>query len=111
MQIHIAHKGLLREGVFGWTWTTDAQYRPREFEVAVHNRMTPEHYTKTLLHELWHVLQHVKGTLKDKHNKRLWKGIDHSETDYDDQPWEKEALKMEEVLYKKYTQFLLDSYI
>jgi len=101
----------LREGVFGWTWTTDSQHRPREFEVEVHNRMTPEDYTKTLLHELWHVLQHVKGTLKDKHNKRLWKGIDHSETDYDDQPWEKEALKMEEVLYKKYTQFLLDSYI
>ena len=71
--------------------------------------MNPEEYTKTLLHELWHVLQHVKGTLKDKHNKRLWKGRDHSETDYDDQPWEKEALQMEEVLYKKYTFYLTNS--
>ena len=71
-QLHIAHKGLLREGVFGWTWTTDSQHRPREFEVEIHNRMNPEEYTKTLLHELWHVQQHVRGTLKDKHNKMFW---------------------------------------
>ena len=108
-QIHIEHKGLLREGVFGWTWTTDSQHRPREFEVEIHNRMNPEEYTKTLLHELWHVQQHVRGILKDKHNKRLWRGIDHSETDYEDQPWEKDALKMEEVLYKKYTSYLTNS--
>ena len=111
ISISVDHLGLIRQGVFGWMWASDCDYRPREFEIEIHNRMTPENYTKTLLHELWHVLQHVKGTLKDKHNKRLWKGIDHSETDYDDQPWEKEALQMEEVLYKKYTQFLLDSYI
>ena len=109
--INVDHLGLMRQGVFGWMWASDCDYRPREFEIEIHNRMTPENYTKTLLHELWHVLQHLKGTLKDKHNKRLWKGIDHSDTDYDDQPWEREALKMEEVLYKKYTQFLLDSYI
>jgi len=109
--INVDHLGLMRQGVFGWMWASDCDYRPREFEIEIHNRMTPENYTKTLLHELWHVYQHVKGLLKDKHNKRLWKGIDHSETDYDDQPWEKEALQMEEVLYKKYTQFLLDSYI
>tara|TARA_B100001996_G_scaffold232193_1_gene179209 strand:- start:62 stop:430 length:369 start_codon:yes stop_codon:yes gene_type:complete len=109
LQIHIDHKGLLREGVFGWAWNTDSQHRPREFEVEVHNRMSPEQYTKTILHELWHVQQHVRGILKDKHNKRLWRGIDHSETDYEDQPWELEALKMEEVLYKKYTSHLTNS--
>ena len=72
----------------------------------LHNRMTPEHYTKTLLHELWHVYQHVKGHLKDKGQKRLWKGIDHSETDYDDQPWEKEAHKKESELYGEYVHYL-----
>ena len=56
----------------------------------------------TLLHELMHVYQHVEGSLKDKHGKRLWKGIDSSELDYDDQPWEKEAHQMEDILYKKY---------
>ena len=57
--------------------------------------MSPEAYTKTLLHELWHIYQHVKGELKDKRGKRLWKVIDHSKTDYKNQPWEIEALKMQ----------------
>ena len=57
---------------------------------------------QTLLHELWHVYQHVKGDLKDKHGIRLWKGVDHSATDYDDQPWEKQAHIMEEILYNQY---------
>ncbi len=100
--IHVDHIGLLREGVFGWAWATDSDSRPREFEIEIHNQLDPENYTKTLLHELMHVYQHVEGSLKDKHGKRLWKGIDSSELDYDDQPWEKEAHQMEDILYKKY---------
>ena len=101
--------GLVRQGVFGWMWASDCDYRPREFEIELHNRMTPENYTKTLLHELWHVHQHVKGLLKDKHNKRLWKGIDHSETDYADQPWERQANTMEEYLFTRYSKYLTRS--
>ena len=104
--INVDHLGLMRQGVFGWMWASDCDYRPREFEIEIHNRMTPENYTKTLLHELWHVHQHVKGLLKDKHNKRLWKGIDHSETDYADQPWEKQANTMEEYLFTRYSKYL-----
>ena len=107
--INVDHLGLLNEGVFGWMWAADCDYRPRDFEVEVHNRMSPEQYTKTLLHELWHVYQHVTGQLKDKYKKRLWKGVDHSETDYEDQPWEVEAHRMEEVLYKEYTTYLSTS--
>ena len=104
--INVDHLGLMRQGVFGWMWASDCDYRPREFEIEIHNRMTPENYTKTLLHELWHVYQHVKGLLKDKHNKRLWKGIDHSETDYKNQPWEKQANTMEEYLFARYSKYL-----
>jgi len=104
--INVDHLGLVRQGVFGWMWASDCDYRPREFEIELHNRMTPENYTKTLLHELWHVHQHVKGLLKDKHNKRLWKGIDHSETDYADQPWERQANTMEEYLFIRYSKYL-----
>ena len=104
--INIDHLGLIKQGVFGWMWAADCDYRPREFEIEIHNRMTPENYTKTLLHELWHVHQHVKGLLKDKHNKRLWKGIDHSETDYKNQPWEKQANTMEEYLFNRYSKYL-----
>ena len=107
--INIDHLGLMRQGVFGWMWASDCDYRPREFEIEIHNRMTPENYTKTLLHELWHVHQHVKGLLKDKHNKRLWMGIDHSETDYADQPWERQANTMEEYLFTRYSKYLTRS--
>ena len=107
--INVDHKGILHEGVFGWMWAADCDYRPRDFEVELHNRMNPEDYTKTLLHELWHLYQHVTGQLKDKYKKRLWKGVDHSETDYEDQPWEVEAHRMEEVLYKEYTTYLSNS--
>ena len=107
--INVDHLGLLHEGVFGWMWTADCDYRPRDFEIEIHNRMNPEDYTKTLLHELWHLYQHVTGQLKDKYKKRLWKGVDHSKTDYEDQPWEKEAIKMEEILYREYTSYLTDS--
>ena len=107
--INVDHKGILHEGVFGWMWAADCDYRPRDFEVELHNRRPPEHYTKTLLHELWHVYQHVTGQLKDKYKKRLWKGVDHSKTDYEDQPWEVEANRMEELLYSEYTTYLSTS--
>ena len=107
--INVDHLGLLHEGVFGWMWAADCDYRPRDFEIELHNRMNPENYTKTLLHELWHLYQHVTGQLRDKYNKRRWKGVAHSETDYEDQPWEVEAHRMEEVLYKEYTTYLSNS--
>ena len=106
--INVDHKGLLREGIFGWMWAADCDYRPRDFEIELHNRMTPEHYTKTLLHELWHLYQHVKGALKDKRGKRFWKGVDHSGMDYEDQPWEQQAHHMEEVLYQEYISYCGD---
>ena len=107
--INVDHKGLLREGVFGWVWAADCDYRPRDFEMEIHNRMSPEAYTKTLLHELWHIYQHVQGPLKDKRSQRLWKGVDHSKTDYEDQPWEKDANAMEEILYREYVSYLTNS--
>ena len=104
--INVDHIGLLRNSVFGWVWATDCDHRPREFEMEIHNRLNPEDYTKTLLHELWHVYQHVQCDLKDKRQYRLWKGVDHSNTDYEDQPWEVEALRMEDELYREYLHYL-----
>ena len=102
IDITVNHRGLLREGVFGWCTVLDSDSRPRDFEIELHNHMDVDHYAQTLLHELWHVYQHVKGNLKDKRGKRLWKGIDHTETDYSDQPWEIEAQQMELKLFEEY---------
>ena len=101
LDITINNRGLLREGVFGWC-SAESGSRPREFEIELHNRMDVELYARTLLHELWHVYQHVTGNLKEMRGKTLWKGIDHSDTDYSDQPWEIEAEEMEEILYNLY---------
>lgn len=102
LDITVNHRGLLREGVYGWCTVMDCDYRPRAFEIELHNRLNVEDYSKVLLHELQHVLQHVRGDLRDKHQKRLWKGVDCSELDYEEQPWETEAHQMESVLYLEY---------
>lgn len=102
IDIRINHRGLKRECVLGWCSVIDSNSRPRDFEIELQNGMDICSYAETLLHELWHVYQHVKGNLKDKRGKRLWKGIDHTDTDYSDQPWEIEALQMESKLLKEY---------
>lgn len=96
------HRGLLREGFYGLCSVLDSDYRPRSFLVEVHNHLDNENYTKTLLHELWHVKQFVSGDMKDKRSKRYWKGIDISDVDYENDPSEIEAEKMENVLYQEY---------
>jgi len=102
LEIVVHHRGMMRDGVFAWVSPTDCDYRPRAFEIEMHNQMDSDHYVRTLLHELWHVYQHVKGILKDKRGKRYWRGIDYSDTNYSDQPWEIEAFQMEEVLFNEY---------
>ena len=109
LDILVNHRGMLRDGVYGWVSVTDCDWRPRAFEIEMHNRLDVESYIRTLLHELWHVYQHVKGALKDKHGKRYWRGIDHSQTDYEDQPWEQQAFQMEEVLLDEYLNYLTDT--
>ena len=102
LEIVVHHRGLLREGAHGFCTVMDCDWRPRSFEIEMHNRMDVQNYTTILLHELWHVYQHVKGDLKDRGKKRYWRGIDHSYTDYSDQPWEQEAREMEVKLYNSY---------
>ena len=73
---------LKRDGVFGWAWVSGCEKKPREFEIEIHNSMSVEEYTKTLLHELWHVYQHVKRIIL----------------------CEDEANKMEDFLFKNYNK-------
>ena len=109
LKVLVGHRGMLREGVYGWVGVTDCNWRPRAFEIEMHNRLDVESYVRTLLHELWHVYQHVMGALKDKHGKRYWRGTDHSLTEYMDQPWEQQAFQMEEVLLDEYLNYLTDT--
>lgn len=106
IDLTIHHRGLKRELVHGWANIEDSDYRPRTFLIEMQSHLNEEMYIKTLFHELWHVYQWVKGDLKERSLKRLWKGIDHSDTDYEDQPWEIEA-RWEEI--RLYHYYLLDT--
>lgn len=102
LEIIVNHRGLLREGVYGWCSVLDCDARPRSFLLEIHNCLDADSYLRTLFHELVHVHQHVRGDLRDKGPLRLWKGIDCSELDYDDLPWELEAHAMEDSLFDEY---------
>jgi len=102
LDITVHHRGLLRDGGYGFCTVQDCDSRPRAFLIEIHNYLTVEDYLQTILHEMWHVQQHVRGYLRDKGSMTLWKGVDYSEVDYDDLPWEKEAFKMEKELFQDY---------
>ena len=102
LDITVSHRGLKRENVIGWCTVQDCDYRPREFLIEIETTLSEDIYISTLLHELWHVYQHVKGTLRDKRGVRYWKNIDSDDLSYENQPWEQEAYKMEQVLFNDY---------
>ena len=79
LDISVVHKSLKDEGVTGWCTGEGSTSRPRSFLLEIDSQLSGENYSKTLLHELWHVYQHVKGTPQ----------------------CEDEAVRMEEVLYKE----------
>lgn len=102
LDITVHHRGLVREGVYGWCTVQDNDYKPRCFSIEIHNRLDKDNYLKVLFHELVHVYQHVRGDLRNRGAKTLWKGIDYSKSDYADLPWEIEAERLEEILLKQY---------
>lgn len=101
IELSVNHRGLLREGVYGWCSVEDDDYRPRSFLIEIHNRLSEEDYLKTLFHELWHVYQYVKGDLKERRSKTYWRG-NLIQGDYSEDPSEIDALNMESILYEKY---------
>jgi hypothetical protein len=106
IEIEVLHRGLLREGVLGWASVIDCDWRPRSFLIEIQSGLKKEDYLIVILHELQHCLQHVRGDLRDKRGIRCWKGIDCSELDYTDFPWEIEANQKEKELYKEYFEYL-----
>jgi hypothetical protein len=45
-----------------------------------------------------HLKQYARRELRNVNGKTMWKKKDHSNTDYWDAPWEKEAYKLEKKL-------------
>ena len=78
--------------------------KPREFILEIQKNMSEEETLKTFAHELCHVKQYAYGQLNEKGTKWLSRKYDHDNIPHSQRPWEKEAFKTEERLYKQWLQ-------
>lgn len=103
LHIGIEHKEL--EGSCGFC-NIDPDYgdihRPRDFIIDLQSQMSKTLYTITLLHELVHLRQMVRGQITYKCGRMIWDGIRVTELDYAIQPHEIEAFDSEWPLYLEY---------
>lgn len=103
--INIQHRGLKREHAYGFC-DIDMQFgdihRPRDFTIDLQSHMCPILYKVTLIHELIHLRQWVRGQLISRSGRVTWDGIRVSDLDYAVQPHEIEAFDNEWPLYWDY---------
>ena len=102
LEIEVLHRGMKREGAYGYCDVAGRHYKPREFLIELDTHLDKETYTKVLLHELYHILQFVSGELKLKASKRYYKGECMEDLEYWEQPHEIQAHYYESILYQKY---------
>ena len=101
--LDIEHRGLKREHAFGYCGPSDAKSsNPRNFLIEIDTHMDEELYTKTLLHELTHMAQWIRGSLRHRYGKLCYSKEPVEKWDYMDQPHEIEARKEETRLLEKY---------
>jgi phosphoketolase len=73
----------------------------REFDLEFKKGMSLFDLISTICHEMVHVKQYAKGEMKFDHysGRTKWKAkLISDNVEYENQPWEKEAFKMEENL-------------
>ena len=59
--VEVIHTDLTKDNVFGWTLINNDQN-----EIEIHNDLSTEDYITTLIHELIHVDQNVRGLRDDE---------------------------------------------
>ena len=106
INLTVLHRGLKREHALGYcdvmTDVEEYPHRPRNFLIELDTYMDSETYTKTLLHELTHLAQWVRGSLRQRYGKLCYSLEPVENYDYFDQPHEIEAREQEEILYERY---------
>ena len=95
--------------MYGCIHSIDQLSRPRFFEIEMCNQQDDNSYVTTLLHELTHFEQRLRGKWKQQWKKDKVENKWHSRivpdtTKYDDEPWEIEAHALEKVYYTKYKE-------
>ena len=100
--VEIVHRGLRREGAYGYCDVLGETYRPREFLIELNTHMDEELYIKTLLHELTHLAQWIRGSLRFRYGKLCYSKQPVENWEYWYQPHEIEAREEEERLFEMY---------
>ena len=98
-----------KEGAYGFCHIVDDSLsRPREFmiELDASMRYKFDQILTWLAHEMVHLKQFVRGELCDYETGRVqWKSRSFGRVHYDDQPWEKEAYRLENKLYEEFEEW------
>ena len=98
-----------KEKAYGYCHIIDDNLsRPREFMIELDASMkyTFEQILTWLAHEMVHLKQFVRGELCDYETGRVqWKTRSFGRVHYDDQPWEKEAYRLEGELYEMFEEW------
>jgi len=59
---------------------------------------------ETTMHEMVHVKQSITRDWTTYYTKCFWKGVDYTDTYYSQQPWERQAFRMQGKLVKSYNK-------
>ena len=102
LTIDIVHRGLKREEVHGYCDVVGDAQRPRHFLIELDTYMDKELYVKTLFHELVHMAQWIRGSLRHRYGKLCYCKEPVENWEYWYQPHEIEAREEEERLYEWY---------
>jgi len=93
----------------GFCEYTDTNFSPKAFTLEINKDLKGDELVKTVIHEMVHVKQYVKGQLKERYkpnHHHLWykEMIIVNDDNFFDVPWEVEARELEEILFERYTQ-------
>ena len=73
------------------------QVDDRQYELEIDASLGLRDFVTTIVHEMVHVKQGVRGELREIFGKQYWKGRVCNK-DYMEQPWEKEAYRLQDKL-------------
>ena len=98
-----------KEKAYGYCHIIDDNLnRPREFMIEVDASMKYpfDQILIWIAHEMVHIKQFVRGELCDYETGRVqWKKRMYGRVHYEDQPWEREAYRLEEKLYNQFAEW------
>ena len=75
VDIEVIHTDLTEDNVFGWTLENNDQN-----EIEIHNELSQKDFIITLIHELIHVDQNVRGLLDDEQREEEAYSLEHTLT-------------------------------